>query len=1113
MLARPLKLLGICEKERLRFFSVSSLFFILLMSWSLANCARTAIFMKAAGPGQLPYMYVVNAALMLIAAGVYGRIVDRVARHRFLVLYLIASAALFSALRILIPLNQAWMPYVLYSFANVSYTILFMHLWTFANDIFDPREAKRLFPLIGAVSSVAGVAGGFLTKLAVGAVGTPNLLLLWAAVLIAAIPVALWVNRIALDSGALAPAGAAAGDEEPMEGFLEGLSSLWAFPLVRALASIALPMGLIVTAIDFQYYLALDSVFKEQDQLTAFLGLFNSVTLVSGFALQLLVTGRLLKRFGAGETFLAYPLSLTSGAAALAARSLLPVPAAPTLLNAQPLSAVYAKFSDNAISSSIAGSSSQLLYNALPADKRGRGRAFISGTTAPICTALAGGILILMKAAKIPLWTISFSLVGLGALLILLASRLKSAYLKTLVENMGSQDMELRLSAMNLLAQMKDAKTVAILIDALSSPNEEAALFALELLKAASNDRMAAKFCDALPQALPKVKVALLRALALSGRRPATAQALMPLLEDASPDIRAAAVRAIGETGNRAQRELLAASLDDESIDVRAEACIAVIRANLGLALKIRAVEKLRDMASGSSSATHARAAYVIGEVHFRRLLSAILGAAASNDDLLRREAFRAVGKIADAETVPQLVKLMDEGRLAVHAEKTIVSMGEIAVEPLHREIGRPDNSPQRTVHLISCLRRLGKPASIPFLAGILRQRPRGAVLDAAVDALAAIKERAARDGAGAADLSKRLTVPVLTVLSQCLSSLVAAIQEQNDCLDSLRLSPRKEGSSLVNDALIRSKRRSEATAFKCLEFFAPAETIASAAAQVRTGESRLMAEAFEVLEGSCAESRPLVRALENGYFPDSSERPRLSPAKTLARLSSRENPPWLRASAIHAIGELRIVELKSALIELLEDEDRESLVHGNAVLALRKMGYARDEHNQEADRMAATMQRTLFLRSVPLFSAVEGGDLQWIAEIAEEKEFKPDEVVYRENDEGASLYVILSGSVRVMKGVAKPVMLSILQERDYFGEMAVLGRERRPTSVEAQLQTKLLAIHREDFQRLLLARPKIAFALLRSLAAQTQELQQEVLNAKNTADWFMKKSSLKPAA
>jgi len=299
----------------------------------------------------------------------------------------------------------------------------------------------------------------------------------------------------------------------------------------------------------------------------------------------------------------------------------------------------------------------------------------------------------------------------------------------------------------------------------------------------------------------------------------------------------------------------------------------------------------------------------------------------------------------------------------------------------------------------------------------------------------------------------------------------------------------------------------------RCLELFAAAETIASAAAQIRTGEARLMAEAFEVLEGSCAESRPLVRALEKGYFPDSAEEPRLSPAKTLARLSAPEHPSWLRASAIHAIGELRIVELKSDLIELLED--KQPLVHGNAVLALRKMGYARDEHNQEADKMAATMQRTLFLRSVPLFSAVEGGDLQWISAIAEEKELKPDEVVYRENDEGASLYIIMSGSVRVMKGQVKPVMLSILQERDYFGEMAVLGRERRPTSVEAQLQTKLLAIHREDFQRLLLARPKINFALLRSLAAQTQELQQEVLNAKNMADWFMKKSTLKlkPAA
>ena len=1103
MLARFTKLLGIAEKERLRFFSLSSLFFVLLISWSLANCARNAYFMKEAGPDKLPYMYMVNAVFMIIAASAYSRVVDRMARHRFLILCLIGTSALFLGLRALIPLRLAWMPYALYSLGEMASTILIMHIWTFANDIFDPREGKRIFPLVGAICSLAGVLGGFLAKPMVAVVGTANLFVIWSAALLATIPMTLWVYRIGVGSGALASSPSPGKKEEAPYGFRMNFSALWENPLIRTLTYIALPMWMIVYVIDFRYYVALDEVFKDQDKLAGFLGLFNSATSICGLGLQLFVTSRLLKRFGAGTTFLLYPITLTSGAVALALRSILPAPAAPKLSSPRALAGIYPKFSDNVVFYSTADPSSHLLYNALPADKRGQGRAFICGTVEPICTALTGAILILIKMTHTPDTLVSFAMVGCGTLLVILALRIKSAYLETLIENMGSDDVDLKIAAINLLSQMHDSKTTSLLLNSLTSANEESALFSLELLKAAKKDRLAGELCGILPKTRPKVKVAVVRALSEIGDADSVL-ALAPLLEDVDPEIRAATVRAISRLGTPSDKERLPPFLDDLSPDVRAETCIAVINADLGIKRNILAIDKLREMAQSPDLASQAKAAYVFGEVRFKQLLSTILNAAASTDELLQREAFGAIGKLGDAHTVPKLVRFLDVSRLTLQAEETLVNLGDFVLEPLHRELSSPDNGSETRINIVGCLKRLGRAESVPVLAEFLKGELTSESLERGIDALASIKTRLKNDPDGA--LKRRLTPDFFAVLSQCLDSLVRRIERDVACTHSLKDSSNETAAYLLKDALGHSIRRAEETALRCLELFSDPETIRSAASRIRTGEARTLAEAFEVLEGSCPQSRGLVRALEKKYFPDDSDGSRPDPGPALTYCLAPENAVWTRACAIFAIGELKIASFKEQLGGALKDQD--PVLRGNAALALRKIEGAHGEYDREADTMAVNMQRVLFLRSVPLFLDVDGGDLQWISEISKERDVVPDETIFKENDEGDSLYIIISGSVRMVKGLAKPVILSLLQERDSFGEMAILEREKRSVSVEAQTHAKLLIIDRDDFQRLLLVRPKITFALLKSLTVQIRELQQEVLSAKSMADWFMKKSS-----
>ena len=71
--------------------------------------------------------------------------------------------------------------------------LLISQFWTLANDVYDPRQAKRLFGFIGGGASLGGATGAAITALIVTQVGTNNLLLVSAAVLAACALLVIWI--------------------------------------------------------------------------------------------------------------------------------------------------------------------------------------------------------------------------------------------------------------------------------------------------------------------------------------------------------------------------------------------------------------------------------------------------------------------------------------------------------------------------------------------------------------------------------------------------------------------------------------------------------------------------------------------------------------------------------------------------------------------------------------------------------------------------------------------------------------------------------------------------------------------------------------------------------
>jgi len=137
----------------------------------------------------------------------------------------------------------------------------------------------------------------------------------------------------------------------------------------------------------------------------------------------------------------------------------------------------------------------------------------------------------------------------------------------------------------------------------------------------------------------------------------------------------------------------------------------------------------------------------------------------------------------------------------------------------------------------------------------------------------------------------------------------------------------------------------------------------------------------------------------------------------------------------------------------------------------------------------------TDILRKVPLFRQLAPTDLDRVAEISRERAYPRNSVILFEDDPGDALYVVAQGQVKVVLigEDGREVILSVLGEGEFFGEMALIDDEPRSAHVIAMEDSTLLVIRREEFQGQLEQTPGIALALLRELSRRLRRADEKV--------------------
>jgi CRP-like cAMP-binding protein len=130
---------------------------------------------------------------------------------------------------------------------------------------------------------------------------------------------------------------------------------------------------------------------------------------------------------------------------------------------------------------------------------------------------------------------------------------------------------------------------------------------------------------------------------------------------------------------------------------------------------------------------------------------------------------------------------------------------------------------------------------------------------------------------------------------------------------------------------------------------------------------------------------------------------------------------------------------------------------------------------------MATLAVRVTALRGVPLFAGLSKRTLERIARAAAEVEVPQGQILIEPNAKGSGLFVIEEGTVAVQTRGRKPLELGA---GEVVGELALIRPGgARTARVQAVTPVRCLALDRSSFRRLLESEPKLALALLETLA------------------------------
>lgn len=892
--------LNIHSGDLARGVPLSACLFLTISAYVIGKVARDALFLAQFQAVRLPYADIASGVLVGFVAVLYLRLRRRVSLGNLLVgssLFFAVTCGLFWVLAR--HDRPVWLYPVFYVWVGVFGVVGPTQVWTLANYLLTTREAKRIFGMVGGGGISGWIFGGYFSKIATQTFGTQSLLLAMAVLLLICSALMAVVSKGGeLEINAADNPAAIGGLSQ--RGLQDSLRSVFSSPYLRAIAAVIFASSFATTLTGWQFKALVKQFSVNQDAMAIFFGDFYFYAGLLALLFQLLLTTRLLRRFGIGPILFVLPLVVLAGSAGL-------------IVWGTVAAALFLKGGDQVLRYSIDRSTIELLYLPLPNRVKMRAKWLIDTVVWRLGDGL-GGVVVLIFAAQLRWTPRQISWIAIPLVLVWMAAVYVAGkqYFVVLQETISQHRLDSEQATLALDRSTTDLFSKNILA---SDPAE--VLYALSLFEVERKRVAHPVIRGLLNHPAPEVRQKAISVLSAVGDK-AVLPSIEGLLRDPDQNVRTEAMLYLVYHANVDPLTLLAEIGDYADFSVRS--AIAAYLARPGEAQNIETARHILTAMSRESDVngqrTRQELARLLGELPdcFDPLLPTLL---ADPAPLVVREAIRSAGALQKVSLAERLLELLRHPEFTSDAAQALAQFGDPVIALLSQHLGDPASGMDLRRGIPLILVRIGTPAAAQAVLDNLLERDTGLRFQI-ISALNKIHQL---------HPEIQLDTPLLeTVLAAEVMGHYRSYQIQQ------ALGLTSDPHEPVRHALQESIQQELERIFRLLGLLYPHLDLHSVYFGLQSNNATVYDNALEFLEDALKSQlrAVLVPLLDGKVSPK--QRAAIAERLVRSRVESREqavaelvasDDPWLKSCGAYAIGTFAIRSLDVELKQCLEHPDQ----------------------------------------------------------------------------------------------------------------------------------------------------------------------------------------------
>jgi ATP:ADP antiporter, AAA family len=880
---------------------LSACLFLTISAYVVGKVARDALFLAQFPAVRLPYADIASGVLVGFVVVLYLRVGRRTSLSKLLVgspLFFAATCALFWILTHYS--RPTWLYPVFYVWVGMFGVLAPTQVWTLANYLLTTREAKRIFGMVGGGAISGWIFGGYLSKIVAKAFGTESLLLVMAVLLVicsALMAVASKGGKLRLDSSNDPTAGIAGTGQKDLQ---DSARSVFSSPYLRAIAAVICISSFATTLTGWQFKALAKQFSVGKDAMAIFFGDFYFYAGVLALLFQLLLTTRLLRRFGIGPMLFVLPIVVLAASGGL-------------LVWGTVAAALFLKGGDQVLRYSIDRSTIELLYLPLPNPVKLQAKWFIDTVVWRLGDGLAG-VVVLIFAAQLHWSPQQISWIAI----LLILGWLAAVYVagKQYVIVLQDSISQHRLDAEQASTLALDRSTADLLAKKILTSDPREILYALSLFEVERQRAAHPVIRGLLNHSSPEVRQKAISILSAVGDK-SVLPSVEALLKDTDPGVRTEAMLYLVYHAHVDPLTLLAEIRDCADFSVRS--AVAAYLARPGEAQSIEAarqilIEMSRERGE-EGQRTRLELARLLGELpdFFDPLLATLLHDPAH---AVVREAIRSVGALRKFSLASILLELLANREFSSDAAQALAKFGEQVVGLLGGRLG--DSSfPIETRRAIP-----------PILVSIGTPSATRVVLDNLLEQDTALRFQMISALNKIHQLHPEIALDIQLV-ETVLAAEIMGHYRSYQILEALRL-PGDSDESVMR-ALRESVQQELERIFRLLGLLYPRLDLHSVYFGLQSNSAAVYDNALEFLENVLkSQLRTILVPLLDGKVSPQ-RRAAIAERFVRAKVENREqavaelvasDDPWLKSCGAYAIGTFAIKSLEVELGQCLEHPD-----------------------------------------------------------------------------------------------------------------------------------------------------------------------------------------------